>query len=174
MVAYTTLARVSSPSDAAASPPIQHDVQLLLTAAAAGASDAILQHLVAAGFGDLRPSHGYVFQHLVLGPQPIGELASRLGMTPQGASKAVIDLERLGYVRRQPAGDDRRAHLVELTARGHAAIQAGRAARASFTADVERLLGARTMQRFMASLRLVAEQSGGLAVLSSRRLRPPR
>jgi DNA-binding MarR family transcriptional regulator len=166
MVAYITLGRVSSP------PPILQDVQLLLTAAAAGSSDAVVRHLVAAGFADLRPSHGFVFQHLVLGPQPIGELAARLGMTSQGASKAVIDLERLGYVRREAASDDRRAHLVVLTARGHAAIQAGRAARATFTADVERLLGAEDMQRFMTALRLVAEQSGGLAALSARRLRP--
>src|SRR6516225_9065715 len=105
-------------------PPIETDVQLLLTAAAAGASDAVVRHLEAAGFGDLRPSHGYVFQHLLLEPMPISELARRLGMTAQGASKVVIELEELGYLRRQPADNDRRTHLVELTQRGRDLVDA--------------------------------------------------
>jgi DNA-binding MarR family transcriptional regulator len=157
-----------------APPPLETDVQLLLTAAAAGASDAVLRRLAAAGFGDLRPSHGYVFQHLLLQPMPISELARRLGMTAQGASKLVIELEELGYVHRQPAAEDRRTHLVELTRRGRDLVDAGREARAAVTADVEQLLGPSGLKRFLAMLRQVATHSGGLETLTARRIRPPR
>jgi DNA-binding MarR family transcriptional regulator len=105
---------------------------------------------------------------------PITELARRLGMTAQGASKVVIELEELGYVRRQPAADDRRTHLVELTQRGRDLIDAGREARAALTADVERLLGPSGLKRFLTMLRRVAAHSGGLETLTARRIRPPR
>jgi len=160
---------VSSPA-----PAIDQDVQLLLTAAAAGASDAVLRLLVGAGFGDVRPSHGYLFQHLVLQPMSISELAARLGMTAQGASKLVIELEGLGYVQRHPSAEDRRTHLVELTPRGRAVIDAGRTARATITAEVEQILGRGGMRRFMAMLRQIGEHTGGLESLSKRRIRPPR
>jgi DNA-binding MarR family transcriptional regulator len=160
---------VSSPP-----PNIEHDVQLLLTAAAAGTSQAVVGHLAAAGFGDLRPSHHDVFQHLVPGPIAITELAARLGMTPQGASKLAIELERLGYVRRTRAAADRRTHLVALTDRGRALVEAGRTARAAVTADVQRLLGPAESRRFLGLLRRVAAHSGGLEALTSRRLRAPR
>ncbi len=155
-------------------PPIDQDVQLLLTAAAAGASDAVVQRVSAAGFDDLRPAHTYVFQHLVLGPISVNELGRRLGMTAQGASKLAIELEQLGYVARVPAADDRRTHLLELTERGRALIDAGRRARAAVSAEVEEMLGPAAMRRFLVLLRRVAEETGGLEMLSSRRLRPPR
>ena len=44
------------------------DLTLLLTAAWSAANEGVLRRLEADGFGDLRPSHGYVFQHLVPGP----------------------------------------------------------------------------------------------------------
>jgi DNA-binding MarR family transcriptional regulator len=160
---------VSSPP-----PPIEQDLQLLLAAAAAGASEAVVRRLVAAGFGDVRPGHGYVFQHLVPGPIAINELADRLGMTAQGASKLVIELEELGYVRRSPGVDDRRRHLVELTQRGRGLIDAGRAARAALTAEVDELLGPTGLRQLLALLRRVAEHTGGLDALASRRLRLPR
>ena len=155
-------------------PPIEGDVQLLLTAAAAGVSEAVLRQLARSGFSDVRPSHGYVFQHLLVQPMPINELGARLGMTAQGASKLVIELEKLGYVRRAPAAEDRRTHVVELTERGRAVVDAGRAARASLTAEVEQLLGPRGLRQLLRMLRQVAERTGGLETLARRRIRPPR
>jgi DNA-binding MarR family transcriptional regulator len=155
-------------------PPIEDDAQLLLTAAAAGASEAAVRYLAENGFADLRPAHTYVFQHLVPGPLSIHDLSLRLAMTAQGASKVVIELEQLGYVRRSASADDRRTHLVELTQHGRDLIDAGRAARAAVTADIGQLLGQAGLRRFLSTLQRVAEHSGGLEMLSSRRLRPPR
>jgi DNA-binding MarR family transcriptional regulator len=148
-------------------------VQLLLTAAAAGASEAVVRSLALAGFGDLRPRHHYVFQHLLLGPISISELAGRLGMTTQGASKLVLELEQLGYVSRSGGAEDRRRHLVRLTERGRALVEAGRAARAAVNGEVQQLLGPTGLRRFLATLRRVAEHTGGLEMLANRRIRPP-
>jgi DNA-binding MarR family transcriptional regulator len=149
------------------------DLSLLFTAAAAAANEHVVQHIAEAGFGDLRVSHGYVFQHVVPGPVSIGELAARLGMTAQGASKATVELEGMGYLRRRP-GEDARTRLVELTERGWAAVEAARAARAEVNAEIRALLGPDDADALLRTLRRTAEETGGLAALASRRLRPPR
>jgi DNA-binding MarR family transcriptional regulator len=66
-----------------------------------------------------------VFQHLVPGPVPVSALAGALGVSQQAASKSVIELERMGYVRRQGTAD-RRVRVVELTDRGEAAVREAR------------------------------------------------
>ena len=109
--------------------------------------------------GDLRFADGVVFQHLVAGPRTIGALAERLGVSQQAASKAVADLERRGYVRREADPGDGRARLVALTARGDAAIEAGRRHRAAVEAElaagsgrsVSRQRGARSSTRWRRS-----------------------
>ena len=62
-----------------------------------------LRRLHAAGFPDLRTSHGFVVQHVVDGPRPVGEIAQRMGISQQGASKAVAELVELGYLERTAA-----------------------------------------------------------------------
>ncbi|MGK3984893.1 MarR family transcriptional regulator [Sorangium sp. So ce136] len=126
-----------------------------------------------AGHGDLRPCHGYVFQHLIPGPLKVRELAERLGITAQGASKAVTELEELGYVRRRVADDDQRNRMVELTERGWAAVEAGRTARVAVNRRIRSLLGEEQASALLASLQRIAERTGGLELLSSRRLRQP-
>src|SRR2546429_1811512 len=68
-----------------------------------------------AGYADLRPVHGMVFQALRGSGATSTELAERLGVTKQAAGQIVDDLERRGYLRRQshPAGGRRR--LIVLT-----------------------------------------------------------
>src|SRR5215211_2408659 len=145
--------------------PPEEDLPLLLTAAGSAANEGVLRRLEADGFGDLRPAHGYVFQHLVPGPVTISELARKLGMTAQGASKLVIELEGLGYVARQTDPADRRNHAVSLTERGWAAIEAGRAARAAVTAQLREALGDDAADALVASLQRLAEHTGRLRTL---------
>jgi DNA-binding MarR family transcriptional regulator len=152
---------------------VTSDLTLLLTAASAAADDRVFRRLAVTEFSDLRYSHGFVFQHLVLGSITIGTLAERLGITQQGASKVVAELERMGYVRRTIAAHDQRVRLVELTERGIAAVQAKRRARAEVSAELLGLLGAGAGQ-FVATLHQLAKSSGGLDRLTSRRLRQDR
>lgn len=64
---------------------------------------------------DLRPLHGMAFQALKGPGATATELAERLGVTKQAAGQIVDDLERRGYVRREPHPEGGRRKLVVLT-----------------------------------------------------------
>src|SRR5262249_6658730 len=70
------------------------------------------------GFKGLRFRHGHVFRFIDAEGSRVTDLASRSGLTKQGIGDAVDELEKLGYVERKPAPDDRRAKTVRLTSRG--------------------------------------------------------
>jgi DNA-binding MarR family transcriptional regulator len=77
------------------------------------------QRLEAAGYGDLRPVHGFALQVITrAGAVTASELAERLGVTKQATSQLVEQLVRRGYISRvaHPGGGRRR--LLALTARG--------------------------------------------------------
>ncbi|MEU4358159.1 MarR family winged helix-turn-helix transcriptional regulator [Streptomyces virginiae] len=74
------------------------------------------RRLADAGQGDLRPVHGMAFQALKGDGATATELAERLGVTKQAAGQIVDDLERRGYVRREPHPGGGRRKLVVLTA----------------------------------------------------------
>jgi DNA-binding MarR family transcriptional regulator len=90
---------------------------------------------------DVRYSHGFVFQQLVEGPRPVGEVAENLGVSSQAISKAARELEGLGYVARIPDPADARVRRLELTAHGRAAVEAGREIRAALNAELAQVLG---------------------------------
>jgi DNA-binding MarR family transcriptional regulator len=152
--------------------PAEEDLTLLFAALNAATSAEIVRRIAAAGHPDLRPAHGYLFQHLIVGPARVSELAEKLGMTAQGASKLVIELERLGYVERRGDPADGRNRYVALTARGHDGIEAGRAVRAAITAELRAVLGDPGADDLVVALRALANHNGGLATLLARRLRP--
>jgi len=154
--------------------PPERDLVMLLTAAHAAANAAVTRRMDDAGFADLRPAHGYVFQHLVEGPMRVTELARKLGMTAQGASKSVIELERMGYVLRQSDPGDQRNRPVALTEQGWEAIEAARAARAVVNAELFAAIGSGAAENLLSMLQRLAERTGGLRELLARRLRPER
>jgi DNA-binding MarR family transcriptional regulator len=77
-----------------------------------------LDGLATAGFGDLRPAHFTVFQHMPPEGVRLTELADAALLTKQSMGYLVDDLEALGYVERVPDPADRRAKLIRLTPRG--------------------------------------------------------
>ena len=95
--------------------PRDADLPLASMFAGWALADEVQRRIAADGLDDLRMADGVVFQHLVPGPQPIGELAARLGVSQQAASKSVADLERRGYVRREADPADGRARRAALT-----------------------------------------------------------
>lgn len=78
----------------------------------------VLAGLATAGFGDVRPAHFTVFQHMPPEGIRLTELAEAALLTKQSMGYLVDDLEALGYVERVPDAADRRAKLVRLTPRG--------------------------------------------------------
>ncbi|MBA2806817.1 MarR family transcriptional regulator [Streptomyces sp. KM273126] len=69
----------------------------------------------AAGYAELRPVHGLVFQALRGAGATSSELAERLGVTKQAAGQIIDDLEKRGYVERRPHPAGGRRKLVVLT-----------------------------------------------------------
>ncbi len=88
----------------------------------------MLERLHEQGFDDLDAAHLNVFRY----PGPQGarptELATRLGVSKQALNYLLGELERLGYLERQPDPDDLRSKRVGLTARGTSVIGAIREA----------------------------------------------
>jgi DNA-binding MarR family transcriptional regulator len=105
-------------------------------------NELVIERLAACGFDGVKASHGYVVQRL-LGAEPtISALATSLGMTQQGASKQVLDLERLGYAERVSVAGDQRARSVRLTDRGREMVDAARAIREDIERQVVQRAGA--------------------------------
>jgi len=92
-------------------------------------NELVIDRLAERGFEGVKTSHGYVVQQLLHGEPTIGALATALGITQQGASKQVLDLERLGYAERVSVVGDQRQKAVRLTARGRELVEVTRALR---------------------------------------------
>jgi len=102
----------------------------------------VISGLAERGFPGVKVSHGYVVQRLLDDEPTIGALAEALGMTQQGASKQVLDLERWGYAERVAVAGDLRVRGVRLTERGRAMVEATRELRADLERRVEERVGA--------------------------------
>src|SRR3954454_17074092 len=98
--------------------PQAADLSLAASFAAWAMNDELLRRLAADGFADTRVADGVLIQDVVDGPRTITDLARRMGVTQQAASKQVADLERRAYVAREPDPADARARRVALAPRG--------------------------------------------------------
>lgn len=123
-------------------------------------TEVILQQVEAAGHAGVKPSHGYVIQRLIGNRPTIGQLADSLGMTQQGASKQITDLEHLGYVERVEDDDDERIRYVQLTAAGQEMLDAGRRARAEIERALVERVGQRNVNAAKVTLRALLELTG--------------
>ncbi|GAA2310145.1 MarR family winged helix-turn-helix transcriptional regulator [Streptomyces kunmingensis] len=99
-------------------------LSVALLAAAGELTQRIHASVVARGFEDLRPAHGFAFVRLGTGDATATDLAVHLGVTKQAAGQLVDELVRKGYVERRPHPTDARARLVVLTERGRACTRA--------------------------------------------------
>jgi DNA-binding MarR family transcriptional regulator len=114
----------------------------LVLALAGELVQGIHARVVAAGFDDLRPTHGFAFARISHGGATTAELAEHLGVTKQAAAQLVDELVRKGYVERTPHPTDARARLLRLTDRGWACTRAADAAAVEAVAPYRETLGA--------------------------------
>jgi DNA-binding MarR family transcriptional regulator len=115
----------------------------LLRDPALAANELVTDLLAGRGFGDLRPSHTAIAQHIEDSGSRVTDLAQRSQLTKPSVVYIVNDLERLGYVERVPDPADGRAKLVRFTTRGVQAQEAGREIVAQIERDWSQLLGER-------------------------------
>src|SRR5919204_1790879 len=108
--------------------------------------------LAAAGFGDLRPAHTAVFQHIETSGSRLTDLAERAQITKQSMGYLVDYLEQRGYLERRPDPTDRRATLICLTERGWNQIRAALAIIATLEEEWATQLGNHRMQQLREAL----------------------
>jgi DNA-binding MarR family transcriptional regulator len=139
-------------------------------------NELVLAHGRRKGFAQMRTSYGYVIQHLVERDHTVSrtgsELARRMGVSQQAASKAIAELVRLGVVE-VTACEDRRAKQVSLSARGWDAVQMGRRYRASVEERLRRHVGHQRYAEAQKTLRDCLGLLGGVDRIRSRRIRQP-
>jgi DNA-binding MarR family transcriptional regulator len=73
------------------------------------------------GYGDLREPHLQIFGNIYGGAR-LTDLAARAQLSLAATSELVNDLQRLGYLERQPDPHDGRAKLIVPTERGRTAL----------------------------------------------------
>jgi DNA-binding MarR family transcriptional regulator len=152
--------------------PSTPDIVMLLNLALRQLNDEVAADVAAAGFAGLRPAHGYALSRLSFGGATGVQVAEHLGITKQSAGQLVDELERSGYVRREPHPTDRRGKLVVLTDRGWAAVQAAQRALDAIDARLADRLGAERLEELRSALAVAAagaDPGGG----PWRGLRPP-
>ncbi len=155
--------------------PSPDELELSLVALFAGwaMADELQRRLAGEGLPDLRFGDGVVIQHVLAGELSITELAGRMGVTQQAASKAVADMERRGLVVRVPAPGDGRARHLRLTGTGRAAVDASRRLRADLDVELAGAFGAERLADARALLAAIVDRLGGSAAVRGRRVRPP-
>ncbi|UDY34188.1 MarR family winged helix-turn-helix transcriptional regulator [Dermatobacter hominis] len=153
--------------------PLDQDPALALQVLARQLATATMDDVRAAVPAPVRESDGYVFQHLLPGPLTVGELAERLGITQQGASKAVLDMDRRGLVVRSSDPTDRRIRRVGLTPAALGAVHAARRSRQAFADAVESTLGPRRAATFRRALLDLLAATGADAAVERRSVPAP-
>jgi DNA-binding MarR family transcriptional regulator len=103
--------------------------------------DRVLRDLAAAGFDDVTVAQGRVFARIGPKGTRVSELAEQARVTKQTAGFLVDQLERAGYVRREPDPTDARARLVVIAERGLAAVEVARRTEAEVQAEWTHHLG---------------------------------
>jgi DNA-binding MarR family transcriptional regulator len=101
----------------------------------------VLQHLIARGFDDIRPSDFVVLQY----PPPDGvspsSFAAERGLSKQMLNHLIGEMEERGYFVRRPDPHDGRGVLIVPTRRGRALMREARRAAIRIDAAWRRQLG---------------------------------
>ncbi|HEY7047331.1 MAG TPA: MarR family transcriptional regulator [Jatrophihabitantaceae bacterium] len=127
-----------------------------LLATSAALIDSIHAGVVARGYDDLRPTHGFAFVLLSHGAATVNDLAAHLGVTKQAASQLVDELEAKGYVQRRINPDDARSRLIGLSDKGWACTRAAQAAATDAVREWGKVLGVRRIRSLTADLSRIA------------------
>ena len=125
-------------------------------------TEEVHRRLADLGHEQLRPAHGFAFQFVATRGGATGvELADHLGVTRQAAGQMVDELERLGYVTRQPDPTDARLRRIQLTGRGREVLALSADLWAAQERDWERLIGEPGMAALRSGLSTFIDDRGG-------------
>lgn len=106
------------------------------------------EQLEQAGYGEIRPSHGWIFQYIQPEGSRITELAAKANVTKQSMSVLVSQLEEWGYLERKEDSSDKRAILFVLTTKGYELSKLGRSINFEFEKNWQNKLGVKQYEQF--------------------------
>jgi DNA-binding MarR family transcriptional regulator len=147
---------------------VKADFGILLNLAFHSFKTALEISLAEAGFDDVGVSFGYVFRLLADSPLSLREVAERLKITPQGASKIVNEMVKKDYVTRGEDPLDKRIVRFMLTKRALKALESARRFHELFEAEIAQRMGAARAATTRRVLEDIIEQSGGLGAETAR------
>ena len=150
--------------------PAQLDLAYLALFLGQRLNELVLEHLVERGFHRARESHGYLIQHVIDSERTITELAKRMEVSQQAASKSVAELLRLGTLE-IVSGKDRRAKRIRLSKRGWESVQCARQERVRLDQRLKEAIGEKAHKRTRDRLLSCLEELGGLERILDRRVR---
>jgi DNA-binding MarR family transcriptional regulator len=136
-------------------------------------NELVMERMARAGFRGVRESHGYLIQHVIACERSITELASRMEVTQQAASKAVAELIGLGILE-AVTGKDRRVRRIRLSRRGWEAVWRARRTRERIGRRLAASVGEQNYGKAKAILLTCLQSLGGMERIRSRRIRSPR
>jgi DNA-binding MarR family transcriptional regulator len=116
----------------------------------------LFETLAEQGHPRVRPRHGAVLAYLDTEGTRATELSHRSGQHKQVIGTIVDELVELGYVRREPDPDDRRAKLIVPTQLGIDEITKAKAILAAIERRHEQALGADTYADFKRTFQRIA------------------
>ncbi|GHH30119.1 MarR family winged helix-turn-helix transcriptional regulator [Lentzea cavernae] len=126
------------------------DVGVLSAHLLSGFQKELFARLAEAGHEHLRPRHGAVMAYIATTGTRASELSERSGQHKQVVSTLVDELERLGYVTRQPDPADRRAKLVVPTDLGRDQMVQAKRIISDIEARLAELVGRERFSEFKA------------------------
>lgn len=136
-------------------------------------NELVMERIASGGFTRVRESHGYVIQHLIESDRTITELAKRMDITQQAASKIVAELIHIGVLKTIPA-NDRRTKRIGLSQQGWRCVWLGRRARTQIDSRLVRIAGKESYEQAKSTLLTCLQALGGVERIRSRRIRAPR
>jgi DNA-binding MarR family transcriptional regulator len=117
----------------------------------------LLAELAAAGFDDITPAQGRIAARIGPAGTRLTDLAEQALVTKQTAGHLVDQLERAGYVRRDPDPTDKRARLVRMAERGQDLVALARKVEHEVEAEWTAHLGEQATAHLRAALERLRE-----------------
>lgn len=136
-------------------------------------NELVMEAAQRAGFKDIRERHGFVLQHFIDSDRGITELARRMEVTQQGASKVVAEMVAIGLLEDCPS-HDRRTRRVRLSEQGWKFVKFTRRTRSKLERKLLGKVGQQGYDITRETLIQCLEKLGKLDRILSRRVRAPR
>jgi DNA-binding MarR family transcriptional regulator len=129
-----------------------------IISAALALNERLISHCAAAGHTGLKAAFNFVLSHCNGDGSRSVDIAKNCGITPQAAGQTVNELERLGYMKRKPDPEDKRAKRLVLTAKGKKLMADAQRFAVDLDAELAAVVGAAALDEFKRSSALLYRQ----------------